>query len=108
MDVGCRSILRNCCCFFCTLINLFIGRFGKYTWKGMLKFQIESSEEGEVTLGDYEVVSIESQTEIDRKKSGLSLSLSPSRIPPQNIQTPNGPEDESGKYACYTFMNVIM
>ena len=62
----------------------------------LLYFQIEGSEEGEVTLGDYEVVSIESQTEIDRKKSGLSLSLSPSRIPPQNIQTPNGPEDESG------------
>ena len=50
-----------------------------------------------MALGDYEVVSIESQSEIDRKKSGLSLSLSPSRIPPQNIQTPNGPEDESGK-----------
>ena len=60
-------------------------------------FQIEGNEESEVALGDYEVVSIESQSEIDRKKSGLSLSLSPSRIPPQNIQTPNGPEDESGK-----------
>ena len=63
-----------------------------------LLIQIDKTEDGEVTLGDYEVVSIESKTEIDRKKGGLSLSLSPSRIPPQNIQTPNGPEDESGRW----------
>lgn len=46
---------------------------------------------------EYEVVSIESQTEVDRRKAGMTLSLSPAKVPPQNIQTPNDPEDESGE-----------
>ena len=53
----------------------------------------------ETSAVQYEVLSVESQTEIDRKKAGLSLCLSPSKIVPQDIQTPqDGPEaDESGR-----------
>ena len=76
------------------LLNAFYQKYGHVSPQ---QFQIEGSEDPDVKLGDYEVVSIESRSDMDRKKSGLSLSLSPSRIPPQNIQTPNGPEDESGK-----------
>jgi len=57
-------------------------------------FKVEPEEANE-EQGQYEVVSIESQTELDRRKSGMTLSLTPAKVPPQNIQTPNEPEDES-------------
>ena len=48
----------------------------------------------------YEVVSVHSQTELDRKKSGMSLQgLNTSRQIPDNIQTPQEPEEESGMFS---------
>ena len=47
-------------------------------------------------MPQYEVVVIESQTEIDRKKAGMLLTLSPTKVPPQDIQTPQDVDDESG------------
>ncbi len=46
----------------------------------------------------YVVVSVESQTEIDRKKQGMLLTLSPTRTPQQNIPTPDPDGEESGRY----------
>ncbi|KAL3872041.1 hypothetical protein ACJMK2_040008 [Sinanodonta woodiana] len=44
----------------------------------------------------YEVASVESQTEIDRKKAGMSLGFLHNRhVPPEEIQTPQDPEEES-------------
>lgn len=48
-------------------------------------------------LPQYEVIGIESQTEIDRKKAGMLLTLSPTKVPPQDIQTPQDVDDESGR-----------
>ncbi|XP_064648840.1 rab GTPase-activating protein 1-like isoform X3 [Lineus longissimus] len=44
---------------------------------------------------EFEVVSLESQTEIDRRKSSLALNLSPGKNPPDNIQTPQEQDEES-------------
>ena len=48
----------------------------------------------------YEMVSIESQSELDRRKAGMSLSLSPVRQIPPNITTPHDNEEESGMCVC--------
>ena len=47
----------------------------------------------------HEVLSIESQSDIDRKKSNFSVSLSPGKVPPPtDINSPQDPEAEnSGK-----------
>ncbi len=43
------------------------------------------------------MVSIDTQSEVDRRKAGMSLMLSPNKIPTQNIQTPQDMDDESGE-----------
>lgn len=47
---------------------------------------------------NYEVVSVESQTDIDRKKAGLGLGLPVNKQLQEDIQTPQEPEEESGKH----------
>ena len=60
----------------------------------------------------YEVVTIESQSDLDRKKN-LTLTLSQTKIPPENITTPQeGPDEESGRmnimnHPWYSFMLKI-
>ena len=74
---------------------------------GLLLLQIEASGNAkESPTSQYEVVSIESQTEMDRKKAGMSLSLSPTKMVPQDIQTPqDGPDgDDSGW--CYHLLQI--
>ena len=45
----------------------------------------------------HEVINVASQTEIDRKKAGMTLNLTPAKYIPENIQTPSeGPDEESG------------
>lgn len=52
------------------------------------------SSEGEMT---HEVVSVTSQTELDRKKAGMSLPLGQTKYVCSDIQTPQeGPDEESG------------
>ena len=58
-------------------------------------FQVEGSNGGV----NQEVLSVTSQTELDRKKAGMSLPLQSGQAKylPETIQTPqDGPEDESG------------
>ncbi|XP_023932472.1 rab GTPase-activating protein 1-like [Lingula anatina] len=58
------------------------------------KFHLKLKEV-ESTDGDeaaYEVVSIVSQTEKDRKKANLSLNISPTKNIPEDVKTPNGDE----------------
>ncbi|XP_013410122.1 rab GTPase-activating protein 1-like isoform X2 [Lingula anatina] len=58
------------------------------------KFHLKLKEV-ESTDGDeaaYEVVSIISQTEKDRKKANLSLNISPTKNIPEDVKTPNGDE----------------
>ena len=46
----------------------------------------------------YEVMKVESQTDRDRR-AALSLNLAAaSKVPPEPIQTPQDPEEESGKW----------
>ena len=47
-------------------------------------------------MPQYEVVAIESQTEIDRRKAGMILTLSPGKGPSHDVQTPQDMDDESG------------
>ena len=47
-------------------------------------------------MPQYEVVAIESQTEIDRRKAGMILTLSPAKGPSHDVQTPQDMDDESG------------
>ncbi|ESO96116.1 hypothetical protein LOTGIDRAFT_116192 [Lottia gigantea] len=54
--------------------------------------QIEGNENDE---GLYEVVNVESQTEVERKSSGLTLSLNPNRPIPDPVQTPQDMDEES-------------
>ena len=45
----------------------------------------------------YEVLKVESQTDRDRR-AALSLNLAATnKVPPETIQTPQDPEEESGK-----------
>ena len=50
----------------------------------------------------HEVVTVASQTEIDRKKAGMTLNFTHSKYIPENIQTPSeGPDEESGRLIVY-------
>ena len=53
----------------------------------------------------YEVVSIESQAELDRRKNNMSLTLSPNKMPPtQAVHTPGDPDDDSGKHTRFVYI----
>ena len=46
----------------------------------------------------HEVINVASQTELDRKKAGMTLNLTLTKYVPENIQTPlEGPDEESGR-----------
>ena len=50
----------------------------------------------------HEVITVASQTEIDRKKAGMTLNLTHSKYIPENIQTPSeGPDEESGRLSVH-------
>lgn len=61
-----------------------------------LYFQVDSTTSTGEGL-EYEMLSIESQSELDRRKAGMSLSLSPVRQPPPNVTTPHDNDEESGQ-----------
>lgn len=62
--------------------------------------QVESSN-GDI---GHEVVSVTSQTELDRKKAGMSLPLGQAKFVHDDIQTPqDGPDEESGEFYFYLF-----
>ena len=65
---------------------------------------MDDASRGNGQLPQYEVISIESQTELDRKKSGLGLmNLLSSKysMPPQSVVTPvDGEGEESGQNLC--------
>ena len=56
----------------------------------------------------YEVMKVESQTDRDRR-AALSLNLAAaSKVPPEPIQTPQDPEEESGKWFADEFrLNMV-
>lgn len=55
--------------------------------------------EGQDCEPAYEVLKVDSQTDRDRRNTSLSLNLqSASKVPPEPVQTPQDPEDESGKF----------
>lgn len=56
----------------------------------------------------YEVVSIESQSDLDRKKAGMMLTLSPTKIPPENIHTPQEDGEDGGKWCTMICYNSCM
>ena len=64
------------------------------------------SSEGEIS---HEVLEVTSQTEIDRKKSAMSLPLGQSKFLPTEIQTPqDGPDEQSGmENIFYSVMNMF-
>ena len=55
----------------------------------------------------YEVVSIESQADIDRRKSGMTLTLSPTKLPSGNILTPGDPDEDSGEWVCLLKNSIV-
>ncbi|XP_074654020.1 rab GTPase-activating protein 1-like [Tubulanus polymorphus] len=57
--------------------------------------EVEGNLDQNAPQEEFEVVSLESQTEIDRRKAGLALNLSPSKGPPDDVQTPLEQEDDS-------------
>lgn len=60
-------------------------------------FQVENAE-GEIS---HEVLGVTSQTEMDRKKGGMTLPLGQNKFPPTDIQTPqDGPDEQSGMSMC--------
>lgn len=55
----------------------------------------------------YEVVGVQSQTELDRKKAGMSLQgLNTARQIPDDIQTPQEPEEDSGNSHYNPFFHL--
>ena len=73
-------------------------RFQNITCRLTLTFDLQVEPEEQAAEGEeaaYEVVEIESQSEIDRKRHNLTLSLSPNKLHHEPIQTPQ--DEESGK-----------
>ena len=76
--------------------------YGVYDVYGLIVFSqceqgdLTQSMSGLLTASSqlFEVLSVESQTEIDRRKQSMILTLSPTKVAPQNIQTPQDMEDD--------------
>lgn len=78
-----------------------------YFW--LFCFQIESANVERA----FEVLKVESQTEIDRKSAGLTLNLSgTSRVPPESVKTPQEEEDsgndDSDSIQHHNLYNVLV
>ena len=59
----------------------------------------------------YEVISIESQSEMDRKKPNMLLNFSPAKMMPPDVNSPEA--EESGiyqifQYFCFQFLHIMI